>query len=455
MILKNQHQKGIMLKLRSYQNDAIEAINKTFKNEFRQYVEMPTGSGKTITFLSYARKHHKNILIIVPSQQLLHQVVESALLLYEPWEISRKGAGYNEECAFLHVCIINSIRGDYLDYLAKEKHDLIIIDEAHHSQSPSYQRLIKNKLNFHLEKSMRFLGVTATPDRADGKLLDEILYKCSFKLNVKDLIKQKHLSDIEGYSVKTKIDLSEIDDRNGDFSLFQLYNKLCIESRNNMIVDLCCNDMKNRKTLIFCINIKHSKEINSLLQKKGIASAHIDGTKKNNSRESILDSFRKDEISVLTNCQLLTEGFDEPSIDGIILARPTRSIALFNQMIGRGLRNFPGKKNCKIIDVVDNHKSLAGFNNIICDVKYPGIQKFNSIEEIQKHISNEMFKISEFSLERSNLLFTNYLSEINPTQSMYEYLEDNNILHYSPTFDEANFLIWMNELKKEYVNGYN
>jgi len=451
MMLENQTHIEIMIKLRDYQNQAINSIRESFKESPRQYIEMPTGSGKTITFLSYARKYHKNILIIVPSRELLNQVYETSLLFYHSSEISRKGNGFNEKIALVHICIINSIRSEYLEFIAPREFDLTIIDEAHHLQSDSYKCLINRRADIFKQNDMKILGVTATPDRLDGKLLKDILYKCSFSISVQDLIDRGGLCDVEGFSVKTNIDLSEIDHHNGDFSLKQLYNKLSTSNRNNLIIDICKNDMKNRKTLIFCINIQHSKEINELLNSKGISSCHIDGTMDTKKRNSILSAFRLGEIDILCNCQLLTEGFDEPSINGILLARPTRSRALFMQMIGRGLRIFIGKKKCKIVDIVDNHKRLAGFNHLISDCDYPEMTSFKSIRDIQKHIREEGLKITDFIIQRTDLLNERPMDDLEATESQTNYLDIKNIYYQHPiSFDEASFLIWHDKLKKEF-----
>lgn len=441
-----------MVKLRPYQKEAIECIRKTFETDFRQYIEMPTGSGKTITFLQYAKTYHKRILVIVPSKQIMKQVVNSALKFWEPWEISQKGDGKDENICKLHVCIINSIRAKYLTKLAKNPFDLIIIDEAHHVQSESYKRFIKEHM--HYVKDPKILGCTATPDRLDGKLLKSILYICSFKIEIEDLIDEGFLCDIEGFSVKTKIDLSDIDSHNSDFSLRQLYKKLCTENRNNMIVDLCKNEMVGRKVLIFCINVDHSKKINQMLIESGISSRHIDGKMDKMARESIFHSFRRGYTSVICNCQLLTEGFDEPSIDGIILARPTLSRSLFMQMIGRGLRSFKGKENCKIIDIVDNHKNLSGFNSILDDVYFPELTSFSSIKDIKDHIAKEKLKVTEFSIERVNLFKQKAIEEIEALPCMIEYLEINQIPFFHPvSFDEASFIIWMDKLRKEFYGS--
>lgn len=439
--------------LRDHQKNAVRVITETFKFTNKQYIEMPTGSGKTITFLSYAKNNHKRVLIIVPSIQLLEQVYEESLKFYDKKMVSRKGGNHVDKPRDIHICVIHSIKGKYLEMLTGMDFDLVIFDEAHHIQADSYRRFLKEyDQRNECDDKVFYLGVTATPDRLDGKILNELLEECSFKIEIQELIKKKYLSDIEGFSVKTGIDITKVDSHNGDFSLQHLYKKLCNDSRNEMIIKLIQDEMKDRKSIVFCINIEHSKDINQLLAKKNISSAHIDGTMSFSQRSAILSAFREGQIKVLCNCQLLTEGFDEPSIDGIILARPTRSRALFTQMVGRGLRIYPGKKNCKIIDVVDSHTSLAGFNSILEDIPYPSPSKFKSIDEIKDHINKERLKITEFRIERADLLKKNKYDDLCATNSMLEQLTERQIQFFEPlSFDEASFLIWHDNLKKEYL----
>ncbi len=466
MILAFQSNRGIMVNLREYQTEAIKAIELEFTLSDRQFIEMPTGAGKTITFLSYAKKNHRRIMIIVPSKELLNQVYDSALLFYHKSEITRKGNGFDEKpnnFQKLHICIINSIKGKYLDYIKHQYFNLIIIDEAHHVQANSYRRLIESIVEEQkiLKETVSclggptvFLGVTATPDRADGKVMDEILFKKSYKIEIEDLIEQKFLADIEGYIVKTNIDISEIDDHNGDFSITQLYKKLSTEARNGLILGICKNEMKNRKTLVFCINIKHAIEISKSLNEIGISSKAIYGEMREAEKSAILSAFGRGEISCLCNCQLLTEGFDEPTIDGIVLARPTRSRGLFLQMIGRGLRTTSGKKNCKIIDIVDNHRSLMGFNDLLETEQYKQIESFKSIREIRDHIEREKIDSIQTKIIRINIFNINYLDDTPSLDCQLEYL-DNNKINYSGllSFDEASFLIWHNELRNQYYGN--
>jgi superfamily II DNA or RNA helicase len=443
-----------MITLRPYQLDAIEAIKNGFFQSNRQYIEMPTGSGKTITFLSFAQTCSSYILIIVPSKELLNQVYQTCLIFWEPHQISRKGNGYDEELSNVHICIINSLNERYLDEISTGEFGLIIFDEVHHIQSKSYRRVIDTFSKSQIISPL-FLGVTATPDRADGKLLEELLYNKTFKMNIENLINQNHLSDVEGYCVKTNIDISGIDSHNGDFSISELYKRLSTGKRNELVIDICKNEMKSRKTLVFCINVKHSMEISKLLNENGLSSRAIYGSMNEKEKQAILKSFRSGEIEYLCNCQLLTEGFDEPSIDGIVLARPTRSRALFLQMIGRGLRIFKGKNNCKIVDIVDSHQSLAGVTSLIGEERYKEIVSFKSIKCIRKHIDDEELSYTKTKIERVDF-FENKIQQFSPTEAMKQYLNDYGIEFYeSVSFDEASFLIWFNELKKRYYNGLN
>ena len=444
-----------MINLRPYQQEAIDCVHNTFLRCDRQYIVMPTGSGKTITFFSIIGKKYKKVLIVVPSCELLRQVYETAQLFYHKSEISKQGDGHKDNPKKLHILIIHNVRNNNFSLLINQDFDLVIIDEAHHSQSRLYLDLMDK-----LEKSCnpKFLGVTATPERLDGALLKEVLYNCSYQISTLDLIRQKYLCDIEGLRIKTNINIPNLESRQSNFSIAYLYKHLATESRNNLIVESYEKEMKDRKCLIFCLNIEHSKEISRLLLNKKYLCCQIDSKMPKKKISDILSKFKKGEINCLINCQLLTEGFDEPSIDGIILARPTQSTSLFNQMIGRGLRICAGKKNCKILDIADNHRTLISFNSIIGNqiINLSEKDKFNSVEDIDKHIKEKTLEISEFSIERADILNQNKFENLNITESMLEYFLENNITYIEPlSFSEGSFLIWLNELKKSYANGSN
>lgn len=435
------------LKLRPYQSEVIEIIKENFKRNKRQYIEMPTGSGKTITFFSYIKKYPRKTLIIVPNKELLRQVYETALLFYDKEEISRKGDRHEEKPAYIHICIINSLRSKYLDFISKQNFERIIIDECHHSQSPSYKRLI-DKIN---HEDLEILGVTATPDRLDGKALEELFERCTYKISIPQLINLKHLSDLEGFRIKSGLDISDIDSHKNDFTIAQLFKKLSNKSRNDLILKICKEELANRKTIIFCINVEHSIQICKILNESGLSCAHIDGKMNKDKRQSIIKGFKEGIFSFLTNCNLLIEGFDEPSIDAVLLARPTKSRSLFVQMIGRGLRIYPGKTNCKIIDIVDNHKNRIGFNSIISNLHFQEIEKFSSIEKLNSHIKNEIDLNMESKVQRISFFEeSSYFQLLESTENQINYLKNNKILYFEPiSFDEASFLMWHDKLIKE------
>ena len=285
-----------------YYHKDIQGKTCKLRKAVRQFVEMPTGSGKTITFLYFAKKYDLNTLIIVPTKELMRQVYETSLLFFPKDRISRKGDKFNENFKQVHICIVNSITEKYGNKLFYEEFELIIVDECHRAHGSIYKRFLNNYFEF---LPPMILGVTATPDRLDGKLLQTLFDKCSFKLKVDEMIERGHLSEIEGYRIKTKVDLSNLDCHNGDYSIKDLYKELSTNSRNEIIVNLCKDEMKNRKTLIFCINIQHSQEINKLLNDHGLSSAHIDGTMNHIERKTILTAFLGKEkylIYAIINC---------------------------------------------------------------------------------------------------------------------------------------------------------
>lgn len=446
------------MQLRPYQEEAILAIKESFKDCKRQYIEMPTGSGKTITFLKYAKDNHKNILIIVPSVELQKQCYETASRLFDPKQITRKGNGYDEKISnnpalnngHVHICITNSLKPAYTQRLISIGFDLLILDECHHVQGSSYRRLIESLSKL---KDLCILGVTATPDRRDGISIKTQLFKRSFKVSMEKLIEQGYLSDLEGYIVKTNIDISDLDNHNGDFSLSELYKRLSSKNRNEIILNVC-KDISERRNLVFCINIRHAQEVSRLLNDNGLKSQAIYGEMDQVKKKQILCDFRSGKINFLCNCQLLTEGFDEPSIDGIVLARPTSSRSLFIQMIGRGLRLYPGKEYCKVVDIVDNNAKTSTFTELLTSEKTKVIEKFRGIRELKQSVEIDISKSIEIRLERSLMLGKKKSDDMQATPQMLKYLEKNNVVHFPcVSFDDGSFLIWMNELKKDMENG--
>ncbi|MFC1476696.1 DEAD/DEAH box helicase [Fibrobacterota bacterium] len=168
-----------------------------------------------------------------------------------------------------------------------------------------------------------------------------------------EMIHNGFLSPVTGYRIETDIDLSNVGMRMGDFVSSQLSGAVNISQRNKIVVEVFHKLLANKQTLVFCVDVAHAKNLAHSFLQAGISCSSLTGDLHTRERKSILSDFTNKKTQVLTNCMVLTEGFDEPSIDGIILARPTKSSVLYTQMIGRGTRLHPGKKNVTIIDIVD------------------------------------------------------------------------------------------------------
>lgn len=232
--------------------------------------------------------------------------------------------------------------------------DLVVIDECHHAASGSYQTLLKNYPDAYV------LGLTATPERLDGKGLDSIFHDLLNVATVPELVDSGFLvapqcmGPSQEAVAQLKAALSSVKQRGGDYADDQLADAMDSPSLVGDIVSHWQEWGIGQKTIVFAAGVEHSKHIVKQFQSAGIAAAHLDGTMSLPEREGILNAWRGDEIDVVSNCQILTEGFDFPDLSCCILARPTKSVALYLQMVGRVLRTAPGKSGAIILDHAGN-----------------------------------------------------------------------------------------------------
>jgi superfamily II DNA or RNA helicase len=229
---------------------------------------------------------------------------------------------------------------------------LVIIDEAHHSNANSYKRVIERLA------AEQLLGVTATGYRGDRQKLSDIFEDCVYSLNILDLISQGYLCNVRVRTLPVRVDISRVRVRKGDFSESDL--GVALEPMLGEIADVIARDYPNRKLLTFCPLRDTSRLWTSMLTKRGLPAEHVDGDSAD--RRDILQRFATGETRFLSNCQLLTEGYDEPSIDTLLILRPTKSRGLFSQMVGRGTRLFEGKDHLLVLDplfVSERHNILS------------------------------------------------------------------------------------------------
>lgn len=442
--------------LREYQKECLDTIYETFKKTNKQIIVLPTGSGKTVIFSEYIKNYSRKTLIICPSTDLKEQIYTHLISVIDDRKIICQDKYRNKKPDIFVITAQSLNYASTSNYLNSIDFDTIIIDEAHHAQSKTYIDFIEKFENYG--HKFKLLGFTATPERLDGKCLLDIFKTFSFEKSLIYLIENGYIADIESSRIKTHIKICS-PEKNRDFTPAMLA-ELDIETRNISILKTYQENCINKKTLIFCLNISHSIKMAKKLKEHGYKAEFIHGKLSDEERRSILNKYKTGEIEVLTNCQILTEGFDEPSIKCIIIARPTSSKSLYCQMVGRGVRLYPGKEFCEIYELTDNCYNICSFKTIIektneniIENNYPDktrVRELRSLLTADFHevkITQQRFSIFENKLELLNLYDFKF-SDFQQT----EYLKNHKI-DEKYNFLETLFIIWKKKLKEKY--GYN
>jgi len=344
------------LVLRPYQKETLDAIVLNADNGIsKQLVVLPTGAGKTVIFsqLPIIKPDTLPMLVLAHRSELLEQarskILESNPNLTVEIEQAERKAG-RVDVVVASVATLGRNNTPRIEEYPKDYFKSIVIDEAHHAAAPSYRRII----DFFSPDFL--LGVTATPQRSDSTRLIDVFDEIVYYRTIQDLIREGWLSPLVGYRVKTSTDISEVEIQNGEYSQSQLEEKIDNPERNAHVVAAYRNLAMDKKTLIYASGVRHAQNLAVSFRTSEIKTAVIVGTTPREEREEILAQFATGQISVIVNVGVLTEGFDEPSLEAIIIAKPTRSTLLYTQIVGRGTRLFGGKKHCIIIDIADTTK---------------------------------------------------------------------------------------------------
>jgi len=345
------------VQLRPYQKEALEAIlSAEDKGITKQLVVLPTGAGKTILFaqLPLMRKDSLPMLVLAHRAELLNQA-KSKIELINPElsvgiEQAEKKAGYTD-VVIASVPTLGRDNSSRIEEYPKDYFKTIVVDEAHHAAATSYRRIL-DYFNPDL-----LLGVTATPQRSDSVRLIDVFQEIVYYKSIQDLIKQGWLSPLTGYRVKTTTDISSVEIQNGEYKQDQLLEAVDNPIRNSSIVNAYNDLALNKKTIVFAAGVNHAKSLARAFEENGSLVRIILGETEEQERSQILSDFSAGNINIIINVGVLTEGFDEPSIEAIILAKPTRSTLLYTQIVGRGTRLYAGKESCMIIDIADVTKN--------------------------------------------------------------------------------------------------
>lgn len=348
--------------LRPYQVEAIEAIKRErAAGVMRQLVVMATGAGKTEVFarlLPEARG--KRTLIVAHREELLTQAKDKLLRANPGTHISIEQAGRHasrfSSVVIASVPTIGRKDSPRLKAMKREEFGLVIVDEAHHAAAVSYKTVLDNFgiLDGHSAAPL-LVGFTATPERGDGVGLSTIFQKVVFEKNIIDLIEMGYLAPIRAWRVKTDALLDGVKIRAGDFVESELADAVNTPERNELAVQAfrARDAGQGKKGLVFCVDVQHVKDMTKAFRAYNIAAEMVTGETPKDERRAILRRFAEGGVQVAVNCMCLTEGFDEPSIQVVVMARPTKSRSLFLQCLGRGTRLHPGKEALEVVDMAD------------------------------------------------------------------------------------------------------
>ena len=349
--------------LRGYQEDALAAIAAANERGIRrQLLVMPTGAGKTVVFSHLVYRMGCRTLILAHRDELIAQAVDKLRrTLGRDASIGVVKADRNETGADVLVGSIQTVSiPRRLAQLPKDL-GLLIVDEAHHAAAESYKRVLMG-LGCFAPDGPLLVGVTATPDRGDKKRIGNTIFEAQvFSITMLELIEQGHLCDVQARRVKLKFNLRNVRRVGGDLDGEDLSNQMIKAGAIPSIVEAYRAYGDGRKALVFTPTVRMAHEIAMQARAAGIPAEAIDGTTPEAERRQVIRNLASGVTTMVANCAVLTEGFDEPSVSCLIMARPTESRPLFVQMLGRGMRTHPGKRDCLVIDVVGN----AGNHDVV------------------------------------------------------------------------------------------
>jgi len=334
------------MELRPYQQEAKESIfGEWAKGIKKTLLVLPTGCGKTIVFAKVTEdcvRKGDRVLILAHRGELLEQAADKIA--------KATGLGCATEKAE-QTCLdswfriaVGSVqtlmREKRLKQFPQDYFNTIIIDEAHHCLSDSYQRVLE------YFQDAQVLGVTATPDRGDMQNLGQYFESLAYEYTLPKAIKSGFLSPIKALTLPLKLDLSGVGVQAGDFKVSDIGTAL--DPYLYQIADEMINYCMDRKTVVFLPLVKTSQKFRDILNEKGFRAAEVNGDSRD--RAEILEDFDNDRYNVLCNSMLLTEGWDCPSVDCIVVLRPTKIRSLYSQMVGRGTRLYPEKDHLLLLD---------------------------------------------------------------------------------------------------------
>lgn len=351
--------------LRPYQQQARDRIHAEWDaGHTRTLLVLPTGTGKTIVFASVAADQVRagdRVLILAHRGELLEQAADK--LQRSTGLVSAVEKAESTCLDSWYRVVVGSVqtlqRPARLERFPRDYFGTIIIDEAHHAITDGYRRILD------YFSGAKVLGVTATPDRGDMRNLGEVFDSLAFEYKLTDAIKEGYLCKIMAQTIPLQLDITSVTMSGGDYAVGDLGTAL--DPYLEQIAAEMANRCKGRKTVVFLPLIKTSQKFRDLLNTYGFRAAEVNG--QSDDRRQVLADFDAGKYNVLCNSMLLTEGWDCPSVDCVVVLRPTKVRSLYSQMVGRGTRLSPGKTDLLLLDflwMTDKHE-LCRPADLVCE----------------------------------------------------------------------------------------
>lgn len=428
------------MELRKYQTECIEKVESSFCEFNRIIIVLATGLGKTVIANEVARKFinsGKKVLFIAHREELLDQAAEKMMKFHGiDFTFIKAGRDFDETKMF-HIGSVQSLcNEDRLSKFAKDYYSLIIIDEVHHAVNDTYMCILEHFNN------AKVLGVTATPNRADGKKLAKIFDATAYSYGMEDAIRDGWLSPVIMRTGNVNINISKVRTVAGDFVVSELDDVITREFNKISKYIKTMLDKRDR-ILIFTPRITSAEVLAEVLKRDGLSAEFVCG--KTADRKDIINKFKSGEIRIITNSMLLTEGFDCPEVDCIINLRPTQSKGLFTQQLGRGTRICPGKENLLYVDFLwKTDKQIITPCNLFADTDVVA-KSMRDFLVMNANKSYDMISLSQYIdmvmggvqiMEGARMEWVvNIDKKKLKTPSMFAYLINNrSLLEYEPTY---------------------
>jgi DNA repair protein RadD len=344
-----------LVQLRPYQQTAITELRQAYASGFNAPLfVLPTGGGKTFTFAyiaANAAAKGNSVCILVHRKRLLKQA--SASLDAMGIEHGIIAPTFPSTKHLIQVASIQTLTGRIRKSPDAYRFDFLIPDEAHHATSPTWKALFDSLPN------ARILGVTATPQRTDGRGLNEVFDHMVVGPSMRDLIDMGNLVEPIVYAPPTQLDMSGVRTIGGDYDQGETAKRVDKPVITGSAIEHYRKLCDGQRAVVFCVTVEHAKHVAADFRAAGYAAKSIDGTLDDDECNQAIQDLTDGRLQVLTSCDMVSEGFDLPSIACAILLRPTKSIIRFLQEVGRALRPAAGKQHAIILDHVNNVKHFG------------------------------------------------------------------------------------------------